>query len=283
MISSTGPSWPEFHPQQRRSRRPRIRGQNFAGSNLVHDLPLGSASPLSGARCGSVSHAGQCKTGAASAGRETVRRGHSWPTFPSVQFWPRSTVAAGVSDHTWTAEEIAALLDQDAWHTGFTRRTGSRLAEWTAGFLSYRCAGALRLFPARTCAAYQLDLSGTAWTVIEIDGRPVTGNPSVTFLSDGVTASIETACRSVRTEYAWDTDGSALSFGDVPPTPDGCGDEASGQDRQVTEALRAVEKWRVLDSDHIELAGVLGLRLERAASSASPPESLTRGRGTPPL
>lgn len=104
---------------------------------------------------------------------------------------------------------------------------------------------------------------------VPIDGRPVAGEATVTF-SDGLTAVIDTACRTTDVGYALDTDGAALGFGDMGPTPHGCTGEASEQDRAVKNALLAVQEWRVLDSDHIRFIGGPPVTLARAQPPQTP-------------
>jgi heat shock protein HslJ len=108
-----------------------------------------------------------------------------------------------------------------------------------------------------------MDLSGTEWTVVAIDGSPITGKADVAFSDDGLTASIQTACRTATTEYAWDTDGAALGIGPISLAPDTCTGEEARQDGQITKVLQTVESWRVIDQHHIDLLGAHQITLAR--------------------
>jgi heat shock protein HslJ len=114
-----------------------------------------------------------------------------------------------------------------------------------------------------------VDLPGTTWTFVEIDGRPVTGNASLTF-PDGLSAVVETACRTTDTEYALETDSAGIAFGNIEPTPVTCNGEASKQDQDVADALVRSVEWRVVDSDHIELIGVREGMVARLARASDP-------------
>ena len=115
--------------------------------------------------------------------------------------------------------------------------------------------------------ARQMELSGTEWIVVAIDGNPISGKAQLAFSDDGLTASIQTSCRNATSEYAWDTDGAALDIGPVALAPDTCTGEAARQDVEITKALQAVESWRVVDERHIDLLGAHEITLARPAGS----------------
>jgi hypothetical protein len=119
----------------------------------------------------------------------------------------------------------------------------------------------------------QLDLQGTSWTIVDIDGMSVDSNarPVISFPSGAVQerVAVDTGCRVTTVEFALDTDGSALGFGPPTESPPPCEPTRQDQDTKVIEALRGIESWVVLSNDEIEFAGSHGIRLRRTSPPAS--------------
>ena len=110
--------------------------------------------------------------------------------------------------------------------------------------------------------AYRLDLPGTTWAVATIDGRALTAPvPLIEFSSDGNSAMVSMACGQVPLDWAWDSDGAALGFGDQR-LPDSCASMATRD--HALHAIRGIEEWSYQTDDRITLIGTNELRLARA-------------------
>src|SRR5262245_16734034 len=63
-------------------------------------------------------------------------------------------------------------------------------------------------------AAYRLDLPGSQWVIESVDGQSVSEPlPVVRFDEGGNSATVTVPCGEAWLGWAWDTDGSAISFG----------------------------------------------------------------------
>lgn len=120
----------------------------------------------------------------------------------------------------------------------------------------------------------QLDLAGTTWQVVELDGEPLDRilNPLIHFPSGPTREDVvvDTGCREVAVGYALDTDGSALGFAAPSSTAPPCPPHLQGRDEAIFAALRDTESWAVVSNDVIEFRGRHVLRLERVATDYAP-------------
>lgn len=111
-------------------------------------------------------------------------------------------------------------------------------------------------------AAHQLDLPGTTWEIVSVADKGLAGPlPTIAFSEDGNSASLTLACGEMELGWAWDSDGSAISFGVKGRAPD-CAN-LWGDDGEVLDAVLAAEEWSVQDDRHITIGGEDGVRLKR--------------------
>ena len=110
-----------------------------------------------------------------------------------------------------------------------------------------------------------LDLQGTSWAGLELDGSPITvAPPSIEF--DGPSfnqATVWTGCRVIIVEFVMDTDGAAMGFsGLIVPQP-GCEAVPPERERAVLDAFSETEYWSVQSRTQITLHGGHDLVLVR--------------------
>jgi hypothetical protein len=85
----------------------------------------------------------------------------------------------------------------------------------------------------------------------------------VTFV-DTQRVSLSTQCGDYSAVFAWDTDASALSFGEFEHEPSACDASFMRAVSGVVEVIETTEAWRVESQRVIELRGERTIRLERA-------------------
>jgi hypothetical protein len=115
-------------------------------------------------------------------------------------------------------------------------------------------------------SAYQMDLTGTTWRVVAIDGSPVPASvaPVLTFTANDIT--VETPCGRATSSYASDTDGSAISFETQPQADPSCEPEARRWHDALGPALGTTDEWDVTSQRAIRLIGSQTVELERVSS-----------------
>jgi hypothetical protein len=126
-------------------------------------------------------------------------------------------------------------------------------------------------------AARRLDLTGTSWSVIEINGQPLVNQAeaALTF-PDLNRVMLSTDCGDLTADLYVDTDGSGLGttsefLGSSTP----CSADAEQKRDQILQAIRDVGFWRVISDQEIEFFhgddktpdGPSALRLMRIANS----------------
>ena len=126
-------------------------------------------------------------------------------------------------------------------------------------------------------AARRLDLTGTSWSVVEIDGQPPANqeDAALTF-PDLSRVVLSTDCGDLTADLYVDTDGSGLSttsefLGSMQP----CSAEAEQKRDLILQAIGDVGFWRVISDQEIEFYhgddktpdGPSALRLMRIANS----------------
>ncbi len=109
--------------------------------------------------------------------------------------------------------------------------------------------------------AHELNLDGSSWSVVSIDGViSSTPPPSITFDSP---ARVDTGCRTIYVSWDMDTDGSALSFESPNPSVVQCSAELAAQDAMVVSSIAGTGSWSVNSHDAIVLHGDHEVHLER--------------------
>ena len=147
----------------------------------------------------------------------------------------------------------------------FGSRQGSLASAVLASFVLLSACSLFDPVPAR-----QLDLTGTTWSVVAIDDRPVPQEPATTIgFPDGNPdlVMVTTSCRAVALEYALDTDGAALGFAAPSTSPEGCSRVEARLDSDLIFALAGVESWKVNTDDQIEMLGLHRIELKRLPDS----------------
>jgi hypothetical protein len=122
----------------------------------------------------------------------------------------------------------------------------------------------------------EVNLAGTSWLVVSIDGHPLDSRSTlvVTFL-DLDHATVSSECNAVTTELIVDTDGSGLGFVDPVWRAKPCTDVDEGEDRSQVNAVLDTDAWSVVDQGTIELSGAHRLRMVRATVT-NPPATTAR-------
>lgn len=72
------------------------------------------------------------------------------------------------------------------------------------------------------------------------------------------TATISTPCREVEVPFVFDSDGEAVSFGDLGRPDEECAAADSAVDTGMAGALAAAESWHLLDDTTIEVRNAEG-------------------------
>lgn len=109
----------------------------------------------------------------------------------------------------------------------------------------------------------QLNVIGTSWSVVEIDHAQVAAGAPLVFRWGDDQVTVETGCRTLRLEYALDTDGAGLGFAASTVGRPSCAPNLAEQDVALLSALAGIETWTVHSSDDIEFLGTHQLRLKR--------------------
>jgi hypothetical protein len=113
-------------------------------------------------------------------------------------------------------------------------------------------------------AAHQLNLSGTEWQVVALDGDSLAGEAAMRVeFPDLDTVIVRGPCGESSALLAIDTDGSAIGFGDFTHARSECTADEATMTQRVLEAVGDVDSWRVIDQQTIELEGTTTVRLER--------------------
>ncbi|HEX5578145.1 MAG TPA: META domain-containing protein [Candidatus Limnocylindria bacterium] len=112
-------------------------------------------------------------------------------------------------------------------------------------------------------AAHQLDLTGTSWKAVSIDGEPLDPEVLVAF-PDLSSVIVGEGCLQYRADLALDTDGSAIGFGEFEPVaPNPCpSSPAITAAGDLIGALAGAEEWRV-DGDRVDITGAHDVVLAR--------------------
>lgn len=95
-------------------------------------------------------------------------------------------------------------------------------------------------------------LVNTSWTVISIDGVPMTARPTMTFAEDG-TVSGSGGCNQY--SAAFRMDGAAIAVGQVASTLMGCDGDRGAQEAAFLGALQGATTWRQADDGNLVLGG----------------------------
>jgi putative lipoprotein len=109
-----------------------------------------------------------------------------------------------------------------------------------------------------------VDLPGTSWTLVDLDGAEAIGDlpPSLTFTEDG-TVNGFTGCNTFNGEVS--IDGSTLTFGTLVTTRMACLDEAlAAQEQAFLAAMEAVTNYTIDDTGRLVLEGDAPLTFEVA-------------------
>jgi hypothetical protein len=107
---------------------------------------------------------------------------------------------------------------------------------------------------------FRMDLPGTRWAIDAIDDQQIDPPVLLAFDDDVDAATLTLPCGEVWLAWAWDSDGSAQSFG-INRLPEACAD--ADVDRAALDALLAVEEWAIDDDDRITMRGPQILYLSR--------------------
>ena len=108
-------------------------------------------------------------------------------------------------------------------------------------------------------------LNGTLWRVVEIAGEPVEEQITLAFDSPRLgSVTLTTPCRQEELAFAFDTDGTAVSF--ASPIQDGlaCDLAAQAADAATAAALADAAEWLLVSESTIEVRGGPTLTLEEA-------------------
>jgi len=111
------------------------------------------------------------------------------------------------------------------------------------------------------------ELSGTSWTLVEIDGAEPVGEtpPSITFTDEGSVTGT-TGCNTFNGEVA--IDGSELSFGPMATTRMACVDPAASEQEQAfLLAMESVTGYTIDSEGRLVLEGDAPLTFEVAAEA----------------
>lgn len=117
--------------------------------------------------------------------------------------------------------------------------------------------------------ASQIELAGTSWKPVAIDGDPLPepGSYEVHFVNLD-NAVIQTPCRKIEAGLLVDSDGSGLGFVDPRASPLLCEPELEQAEGAVVDALLATQSWEVRDSNTIVLVGERRLEMQRAVAGS---------------
>jgi heat shock protein HslJ len=120
-----------------------------------------------------------------------------------------------------------------------------------------------------TSPGRSMSLVGTTWNVVEIGTEAVSlaRPPQISFL-DSINTSIWTGCRTETAEYALDTDGEALSFEVLAPSPDKACGPAAAVEEAFLDALASVEQWSIENPNRIRFIGLQEIVLRREVPEA---------------
>lgn len=114
----------------------------------------------------------------------------------------------------------------------------------------------------------QIELAGTLWDVISIDGDAVEVAASIQFV-DRYDVILIDPCGSLTGTYGIDTDGDYIELFFVESQPVACRGGAEAQHGVLVDALRSVQSWAIISEEEIELRGTSAIRL----SATLPPPS----------
>jgi hypothetical protein len=135
----------------------------------------------------------------------------------------------------------------------------------SAGLAVLLAAAVATVSGCRPLPIQEVDLTRTTWLLASVDGHPVDveSPPTVTF-HDLDRVTVNSACHTVSTGLALETDSDGLGFAEpIIQTAKPCnhGDEA--EDQLQVDAILETETWRVVDQHRLELIGSHVLLMER--------------------
>lgn len=126
-------------------------------------------------------------------------------------------------------------------------------------------------------AAVRLDLTGTSWSVAEIDGQPLANQEEATLtFPDLNRVMLSTDCGDLTADLYVDTDGSGLIISsEFLGSTNPCSPDAEQRGHQILQAMGDVGFWRVISDQEIEFYhgddktpdGPNALRLRRIGNS----------------
>ena len=116
-----------------------------------------------------------------------------------------------------------------------------------------------------------VDLIGTTWQVVSVDGAPISNakaTMSFTGIRDGTgaisqaRATLTSECGSRLFEYDWDSSDNSIEFWHISTDPKPCPRDAAADLQRVVMALPLSDHWGVDSSQaiHFDGASTIGLR-----------------------
>ena len=101
----------------------------------------------------------------------------------------------------------------------------------------------------------QIDLLGSSWQVVSVDGSPTAseGRSTLDFETGRSYATLDSPCFTISMEYGGDTDGTDIEFTERAIVDHQCSATAAERDAVVRAAFAGVIEWRVNSQTSIEL------------------------------
>jgi hypothetical protein len=108
-------------------------------------------------------------------------------------------------------------------------------------------------------------LNGTVWRITEVSGQGIAETAVLALDSPDLgLATLTTPCRREVLAFAYDTDGSAVSFAAPSTEPTDCSDEARIVDALVAQALRDATEWVTTGDQQFQIRGATSITMEES-------------------